>query len=589
MSEPLVIPNDSTFDAVTFDVLSNGNIVSPEIQIISITVNKEVNRIPRAFLMIRDGDASDSKFSVSDGDFFVPGSPIEIKTGHDGENSTIFKGLVVKQQVKIKEKGISTLLVTCKDKAVKLTVGRKNRYFIESKDSEIIEEILDQNGLDADIDPTPFTHKEVVQHYALDWDFILNRAEQNGKLVIVDDGIVSVKAPDTSQTPVLTLLYGATIIEFDAEMDASSQWKAVVAKSWDYGHQTLFESETSSVPYQENGNISGEEMSEVLGLETFDLRHSGQVLPEELQSWTDSFMLKSRMAKIAGTVKFNGFGGVKPGSLLVIQGVGDRFNGPAFVTAVRQELVDGAWFTYAQFGYREATLFKKEDGEISAAGLLTGVSGLQIGKVVQLQDDPDGEDRILIKLPIIDMDADGIWARLASLDAGENRGSFFRPEIDDEVIVGFVNDDPRDAVVLGMLNSSAKPAPISASDDNHEKGFVTRSEMKLLFKDDKKEILIETPAGNSILISEDSTSIVLTDQNNNTITMDASGIAFNSPGDIIMEASGAINIKATGDLSMEGMNVSAKANAEFKAEGQAGAKLTTSAIAEIKGSLVKIN
>ena len=118
---------------------------------------------------------------------------------------------------------------------------------------------------------------------------------------------------------------------------------------------------------------------------------------------------------------------------------------------------------------------------------------------------PNGENRILVRLPIIDNAAPGIWARVATLDAGENRGSFFLPELDDEVIVGFLNDDPRDAVVLGMLNSSAKPAPITAQDANHEKGFVTRSGMRVHFNDDTKTITIDTPAGNSIKLDEGST------------------------------------------------------------------------------------
>jgi len=173
------------------------------------------------------------------------------------------------------------------------------------------------------------------------------------------------------------------------------------------------------------------------------------------------------------------------------------------------------------------------------------------------------------------------WTRIASLDAGENRGTFFRPEIGDEVIVGFVNDDPNHAVILGMLNSSAKPAPISASDDNHEKGFVTRSEMKLLFDDEKKAITIETPAGKKITVDEDAGSIIIEDENNNSFTLDSDGILAESGKDFV--------IKATGDVKVEGTNVELKANASFKAEGSAGAEVSTSAVAILKGSLVQIN
>ena len=201
--------------------------------------------------------------------------------------------------------------------------------------------------------------------------------------------------------------------------------------------------------------------------------------------------------------------------------------------------------------------------------------------VTQLQDDPNGEERILVKIPIINSEEQGIWARVASLDAGENRGAFFRPEIGDEVLVGFINDDPNHAVVLGMLHSSAKPAPIVASDDNHEKGFTTRSEMKLTFNDEKKSITIETPAGKKITLDEDAGSIVIEDENSNVLTLDSNGVN--------METAGDFSIKATGDLNLEGMNVNVKANAQLKAEGSAGAEVSTSAVAVLKGSLVQIN
>ena len=87
---------------------------------------------------------------------------------------------------------------------------------------------------------------------------------------------------------------------------------------------------------------------------------------------------------------------------------------------------------------------------------------------------------------MISKDDEGIWARVASLDAGKERGFFFRPEIGDEVVVGFLDEDPRHAVILGMMSSSALPAPMKGSDDNHEKGYVSRSGMRLTFNDDRR-------------------------------------------------------------------------------------------------------
>jgi uncharacterized protein involved in type VI secretion and phage assembly len=198
-----------------------------------------------------------------------------------------------------------------------------------------------------------------------------------------------------------------------------------------------------------------------------------------------------------------------------------------------------------------------------------------------LQDDPGGEHRIQVRMPVVDPQAEGVWARVASLDAGQDRGAFFRPEIGDEVVLGFLNDDPRDPVVLGMLNSSAKPAPLTATDENHEKGFITRSGMKLLFDDEKVSVGVQTPGGQSITLSDEEGTIILKDQHGNSITMNSEGMTI--------ESAGKLEIKAGSDLNLEGTNTGFKASSQFKAEGSSGAELTSGGTVVVKGSVVQIN
>ncbi|WP_208346701.1 type VI secretion system tip protein VgrG, partial [Aetokthonos hydrillicola] len=348
--------------------------------------------------------------------------------------------------------------------------------------------------------------------------------------------------------------------------------------------------EGSEPDINKQGNLSGEDLVNAIALSTWELRHSGRVEQPELKAWADAQLLKSRLAKIQGRVKTVGNPNAQPDTLIKLKGLGNRFNGLAYVSGIRHEMNAGAWYTQMQLGLAPPWFYQETDiVDQPASGLLPGVNGLQIGVVVQLQGDPNGEDRILVKAPIIDSKSQGIWSRIATLDAGKNRGSFFRPEIGDEVILGFLNDDPRDPIVLGMLNSSAKPAPLKAADENHHKGFFTRSQMKVSFDDEKKIITLETPGGNKIIISDADKGITLKDQNGNTMTMNDGGITMKSPKDITLEAMGKLTLKATQDTSIEGLNVNAKANAQFKAQGNAGAEVSTSAIAILKGSLVQIN
>ena len=89
-------------------------------------------------------------------------------------------------------------------------------------------------------------------------------------------------------------------------MDARTQWSSVKAHSWDYKKQGLFESEASSAKFKEHGNIDGKKLAGTIGLKTFELRHSGHVLEQELMEWATACMLKSRLAKIRGRVRIQG-------------------------------------------------------------------------------------------------------------------------------------------------------------------------------------------------------------------------------------------------------------------------------------------
>ncbi|HNW50968.1 MAG TPA: type VI secretion system tip protein VgrG [Prolixibacteraceae bacterium] len=581
MTTQSTIQTSQSADLATKKILIDDVELSDSCSVITMVVEKEINRIPLARIILLDGDPSSQDFELSNQELFLPGKKIEIKAGYHSDEETIFKGIVIKHVLKIRNNQ-SFLIVECKDEAVKLTIGRKNNYFYDSKDSDMIEEIIGKYGLEKEIEATNVEHREFVQYNVSDWDFCITRAQANGKICVVDDGKIIVKKPDLEQAETETVVFGSTMLEFDAEIDARNQVSKVTTYSWNASGQELLEIEANDPSLSLNGNISIDDLASVIALENLELRDGGRTPDVELQEWADAKWMFNQFSKIRGKVRFQGIPGVKPDTTIKLEGVGDRFNGKVYVSAVRHQITEGDWTIDAQFGINPTWFSETYNINSSpASGLLAAVNGLQIGIVSQLQDDPDGEDRILVRLPIVDNEAQGIWARVASLDAGEKRGSFFRPEIGDEVIVGFINENPNDAIVLGMLNSSAKPAPLTASDDNHEKGFVTRSEMKFIFNDDKKSVVLETPAGKKISIDEDAGIIKIEDENSNSVTINSDGIK--------LESQGKIEIKSSGDVSIEGMNVSIKATAQLKAEGSAGAEVSSSATAILKGSIVQIN
>ena len=581
MNNSGVIQTSQSADLVTHKILIEGEELSKTYQVKSIVVQNEVNRIPMAQIVLTDGEASERDFKLSNEDLLIPGKKIEINAGYHNDEEAIYKGVIIKHSIKIKN-GTSLLIIECKDEAVKLTIGRKSKYFYDVKDSDAFEEIIGAYGLEKDVEATNFSHKELVQYNTSDWDFMVSRAQANGKLCFVENGKITVSKPDITSEAVETVTFGASLLDFDAEIDARNQFAKVSSYSWDYTNQELVEIEAADPGVSLNGNLSPSDLSGIVELENLELRHGGTITETELQDWADAKLLFQQLSKVRGRVKFQGIPAVKPNTIILLEGVGDRFNGKAYITGVFHELSEGNWTIDAQFGLNPEWFSETYDIHTpTGSGIIPAIKGLHAGIVTQLEGDPNGEDRILVKIPIINNEEQGIWCRVASPDAGENRGIFFRPEIEDEVIIGFVNEDPNNAIVLGMLHSSGKPAPITASDDNHQKGIVTRSEMKVMFDDDKKSIGIETPAGKKVTLDEDKGVIVIEDENSNVITIDSNGIK--------MESAGNIEIVASGDVKIEGTNVSLKAKAQFKAEGSAGAEMSSGAVAIVKGSIVQIN
>lgn len=576
-----VIPTPASPDVCSYRLLIDGSEVSGEFQVLSVTVSNELNRIPSASVQLRDGEAARRTFPASDTGHFVPGKQIQLELGYRGETRSVFKGIVVKHRVRVR-KDATLLWLECRDQAVRMTMARRSRYYLDTTDGDLLDELIGGYGLERSVAATTPTLREVVQYDSTDWDFLVCRAESNGHVVGVRDGRIAVGPPDVTAEPVVSTEFGTTVLELDAEIDARWQAPGITTTTWSPTDQALVSIDAAEPAVTGSGDLAASDLAEVIGGGAQVLRHGGWLSEPELQAWADGRLLKDRLAKVRGRVRFQGFGGVAPGDVIAVQGVGTRVSGPQLVTGVRHSFGNGNWETDVAFGIEpEPFAAAHPVTAIAAGGMVPAINGLQIGIVTALQDDPDGEDRIRVRLPLVSDSEDGVWARLGTLDAGSGRGTYFRPEIDDEVVVGFIDADPRFPIVLGQCHSSAKAAPEPGSDDNHRKGYVSRSKLTLTFDDEKKSIAVETPGGNRLTLSDDEKSIALADQHGNSITLDENGITLRSAKDVVVEASG--------DVTVQGKGLDLSAQAGFKAGGQSGTDITSSGTLTIKGSLVQIN
>lgn len=587
---------------VSFSIKVEGKEIDTTFQVYSINTWVGVNKIPKAQILIYDGSPSEQTFEISNLSTFLPGKKLEIAAGYNtGKLTPIFKGVIVKQGIEITQTQGSKLIVDVTDEAIKMTLDRKNALFEKIKDSDLIGKLITSNGLAKDVAATTTVYEEIVQYYATDWDLMLMRAELNSMVAIVDGGKVTVKKPDTQQSPVLKVEYGDTILDLQAEMNAATQYKSSVIKSftWDVDTQKLIESGPGSVSVQEPGNVSSDELAKVFDVKKYTQQTGGPVEKSSLQDWSSAEVLKSKLSKIRGHVRFQGSALVQPGKTIELAGLGNRFNGKAYISGVHHSIINNKWLTSVDFGL-SARWFAAENPDISApdaSGQLPPIKGLQTGIVKKVAQDPGGEFRVLVNLPILQDASKGVWARLATFYASNKVGAVFYPEVNDEVVVAFMNEDPRYPVIVGSLYSKKMAPPYAPDEKNQKKAIVTKSKLEITFDEQNKIIEIKTPGKHSIKLDDKAGSITIADSNRNSVVLSKSGINLESASNINIKAKGNISLDATGNLSlsakanatMEGLQVAHKAKAKFSANGTASAEITSSGILTVRGTLVKIN
>jgi uncharacterized protein involved in type VI secretion and phage assembly len=157
--------------------------------------------------------------------------------------------------------------------------------------------------------------------------------------------------------------------------------------------------------------------------------------------------------------------------------------------------------------------------------------------------DPEGQGRVKVRLPW-SPDGNGssydVWARLATLMAGNERGTWFIPDVDDEVLVAFAGGDPRRPFVVGALwnGQDAPPESMDSAGENNIKSIVSRNGIRITLDDSsgQETLTLETPQ-QRIVVDDGGRSVEVTDANGNSIRMESSGITVTASAKVTINAS----------------------------------------------------
>ena len=504
-------------------------------------------------------------------------APVELLPDEEAGTVVLIKGEITALEPLFESGAGIRFAIRGYDKAHRLHRGQKTRSFLKVTDSDVVKKVAQAAGLTVVADTTSEQHNYVLQYNQTDWDFLRARAERTGYQLYVAEGKLMFKKGDTKTAgPVLT--WGDNLWRFEPRLSTARQVKEATSQGWDVKKKEQIVGKISSseaaakIGYGKTGGAASQTAFSPAGEVIVDRPVATQA-EAKLMSQAQLDRSESQFVQAEGVCYGNPK--VQAGYEIEVKGVGQRFSGKYVVTSATHRFMAGEYETrFSITGREEYTLSKLVQGQASSQS--TGrASGVVVGLVTNTKD-PDGLGRVKVKYPWLSSQDESDWARVASPMAGKERGFFFPPEVNDEVLIAFEHDDVNYPYVMGYLwNGKDKPPEANSDGKNDLRLIKSRSGhlIQLGDKSGEEQIIIRDKTGkNEIVINSK--------ENTMSIKVDK---------DFTIEAKGNVSIKTTGgDMTLECNNFNVKAKAKVAMEGQAGMELKTTAQMKIEGSTTEV-
>lgn len=594
-------PNDSLQLGISFEIKIAGKPLAKELVVMKIHVKSDVNKVAKASVFIMGGNSYENIFPESEVAEFEPGKEIVISIGYAEKNTQVFSGIIVKHRLSISEGYLSyasrsLVVLEAADKAIQMTLEKKSDLYENKKDSDVINTLVSGAGLTKKVDDTTLQHDFISRHDCTDWEFILSRASANGMVVFNSDNKVTVELPEISGTEDVTIVYGKDIHSFHGDLDSVKQLQQLESATYDvYEEKEITQSGSEPSLLDKPGTIDGKKLGKVVSPEKLKWNVHVPIQTKELKALADAAMVLSRLKRVTGEVTFRGMTDLTLGTLIKLDGFGNLFNGLVYVTGVEHRVENGEFTTKVTFGLKDEWLKATNGADFQ---IIPPISGLHVGIVKKIDADPDKKNRIQVMIPSLKNSGNGLWAMLGHFYANKNAGSFFVPELNSEVIVGFIDNDPRFPVVLGSLYSKNNTPKESFTKENYLKVIETKAGIRLEFDDKDLVFKVLTPGNNTLTISDKSKGVTIEDQNGNVVTTSDKGVSITSKKDIKLTATGNLELNGSkgillsssaGDVKVDGKNLTFTAKAKAQLSGSSGADIKSSGVVNIKGSMVNVN
>ena len=603
----------SNFDLINSEIVikADGTALTDAVMetLIDVVVEDDLEQPAMATLRFHDPN-----YILTDGTTFTLGKALVVSVKRQNNQvKPIFTGEITAIEVE-GSRYERSLVIRGYDKSHRLYRGRKTRTFLKQSDSAIASAIIQEAGLQADVQNTSNQNEYVMQHSQHDMEFLRVLAARNGYQIMVDGSKIKFRSAETSPPEAPAQELDQTLISFSGRLSAVGQPNSVEVRGWNpkTKQAVVGSATTSASPSAIGDGKKGGAAAQTAFSSSAKIIVSSIPVRVQAEATNHAQALLDQMASsyLSAEGCCIGEPAIKAGVLVPIVGVGAKFSGKYFVTASRHEYTP-------QSGYQTTFVVNGRRPNSMVATLNGGAArqhshGAALGIVTNIND-PDSLGRVKLKFPWLDEQQETDWAWTVTPGAGPTRGMEFTHEVNDQVLVMFEHGEISRPFVLGGVWSSSDAPPGLAVADSKVKAWAVKARggHTLTIENDdgsnKGAIIFKTAGGQVVTISDTEKKIeiksakhtvTLDDQGNavklasgGTLELSAGGnkLSFTQSGLELSSSGGKLAIAAAGVELSANANLTLKANANCDVQANAMLNIKSSAILNIQGTLVKIN
>jgi uncharacterized protein len=305
--------------------------------LISTAVLEDVDAPGMFTFTLAGSDVLEMKPKWVDEDLFREGGEVEIAIGYRDQTVKLFAGEITGLEPDFEEGKPPTLTVRGYDRCHRLTRARKTRSFTSCKDSDIASQVASDAGLRPSVEDTGVVLPYVLQQGQTDLEFLSLRASRIGYEVLVQDRDLLFRPRPIDGAPALTLHREIELLSFHPRLSTLGQVSELDVHGWDPAQKKVITAHAAAgdEPKLMAGSASGPATTG----KAFD-RAAGARVATPVQSQDEADQLARRgFAEMA--LHFIHAWGVcigepklRAGIVVSVEGLGQRFSGPYYVTGV---------------------------------------------------------------------------------------------------------------------------------------------------------------------------------------------------------------------------------------------------------------